>query len=644
MLRCALKYYSPALLKQMNTTASESTVVMDDGLSQKVLRALNAGNAILLLIAQGAPLAQSLDAVVAAITELDAEHAAAILLPDEHGQALQLAASQSLPPAYRPAIDKHDADAAAGERHRDLADGAQAFINNLQMFAFWQHFSEQAQQHGLHPVAVAAIGPCSHGPVGFLVTYSRNSAAAHAPSPQPPVDFAALASLAVQREAERTESVKVAAALHASQEKLNRMELAIEGSATGVWDRNIPTGEIHYSPGWKANLGYVESEVGNRIEDSFERVHPEDLAAIRATMQAHFEGKSELYVVEHRIRCKDGSYKWISSRGKIVSRDADGNPQRMIGTTMDITSMRTLSEQLRQSVDLITCLTNEIPGMVFQYKLMRDGSSFFSYVSEGVREIYELTPDDVVRNASLIDDLIQPEDLPVKSAAFLASVASLTPWRAEFRVNLPRQGVCWRHIDAQPRRLPDGSTLWHGVITDVTERKRADIELTALATIDFLTQLPNRRCFMAGLEEELARTRRTPAMSTAVLMCDLDHFKKINDEFGHATGDMVLKAFGSVLSGELRKNDIVGRIGGEEFGVALSGAGTAEARIFAERVQRKMAETVLMEGGNTILITVSIGISVMDPKDPSADASLSRSDMALYRAKEGGRNRIEIAS
>lgn len=429
----------------------------------------------------------------------------------------------------------------------------------------------------------------------------------------------------------------------ALREKETRITLAIEGSGTGVWDRNVATGEIFYSPGWKAILGYSDSDIGTNINDSYSRVHPDDLAFVQATIQAHFDQKTEIYAVEHRIRCKDGSYKWISSRGKVVSRDADGKPLRMVGITTDITTLRTLSERLQQSVDLITNLTNEVPGLVFQYRLLPDGTAFFSYASEGIRDIYELAPEQVANDASVMRNIIHPKDYANYQASITASANSLTPWHLEYRVILPRQGLRWRQGDARPRRLADGSTVWHGFISDVTERKHAETELQELATIDFLTQLPNRRYFMARMEEELAQIQRGYSANTAVLMCDLDYFKAINDTYGHTAGDAVLKRFASILRTGLRKNDTAGRVGGEEFAVMLANAGLDEATLFATRVQKQIAETPLIVGGKTIPVAVSVGITVMKPVDPSGATSLARSDIALYRAKDLGRNRIEIA-
>lgn len=451
-------------------------------------------------------------------------------------------------------------------------------------------------------------------------------------------DLARMAAIAIERDIAKSKLNEDENTLRESE---RRMALAIAGSGTGIWDRNIQTGKIYYSTGWKAILGYTDSEITDLIEDSYKRVHPDDLAYVQAAIQAHFDQKTESYAVEHRIRCKDGSYKWISSRGKVVSRDMKGKALRMIGTTTDITAMRALSEKLQQTVDLITSLTNEVPGLVFQYRLLPNGASFFSYASAGIRDIYEVTPEQVAASASPIYEIIHPDDLPDYRASLDASAASLTPWHLEYRVKLPRQGLRWRQGDARPQRLEDGSTLWHGFITDVTEHKRIETELQEFATIDFLTQLPNRRHFMAGIAEELACIQRANGPPAAVLMFDLDHFKAINDNWGHAIGDLALKHFATILRDELRKSDIVGRVGGEEFAVVLCGADVAEATAFAKRVQQRIAETPLVESDQRISLTVSIGIAIMNATDASADSSLCRSDMALYRAKESGRNRIE---
>lgn len=610
----------------------------DCNLHQKLLAA---NNLTLAHIARGAPLDQTLSSIVNGIEDQDPGISAAILLLDQDRNQLHLGAAPSLPQDYRRAIDGSAGDADAWV-HQAAADSTmQISAGNIEASRFWRSFRDLALQYGLHACAALPILSATDCVLGIFVAYSQQPGPASEQQRQALADVSALASIAIERNLDEARINKAEQTLRESE---TRIALAIEGSNTGIWDRNIATGEIHYSTGWKANLGYADSEIGNRIEDSYRRVHPDDLAFVQATMRAHFDQKTENYAVEHRIRCKDGSYKWISSRGKVVSRDQHGKPLRMIGTSTDITAMRALSDRLQQSVDLITSLTNEVPGLVYQYRLLPNGDAFFSYVSDGIRDIYEVTPEQIANDAALIHGIIHPDDVTNYRASLDASAASLLPWHLEYRVILPRQGLRWRDGSARPRRLHDGSTLWHGFVTDVTERKRIEIELQEFATTDFLTQLPNRRCFMARMEQELARIQNVAGTRTAILMCDLDHFKVINDSHGHATGDLVLKHFATILRAELRNNDMVGRVGGEEFAVVLSGVGIAEAKIFAKRVQKQIAETPLVAGDETIPVTVSIGIAIMHVTDASADASLSRSDLALYRAKESGRNRIEIAA
>ncbi|MFM0200886.1 diguanylate cyclase [Paraburkholderia fungorum] len=420
------------------------------------------------------------------------------------------------------------------------------------------------------------------------------------------------------------------------------MTLALAGSGTGVWDRNVVTGEIHYSPAWKAMLGYEEHELSNRIEEAYLRLHPDDLADVAAAMQAHFETRTDSYAVEHRIRCKDGSYKWISSRGKVVNRDSEGRALRMVGTTTDITALREMAARLQQSVELITNLTDEVPGLVFQYRLMTDGRAFFPYASDGIRDIYELTPQQATTSAQTVDALIDARDLAAYRQSIAESATSLSPWHLEYRVQLPRQGLRWRQGDARPQLLADGSTLWHGFITDVTERKHIEAELQESATIDFLTQLPNRRHFMMQSEAELSRVRRADSRVAAVLMFDLDNFKALNDRWGHEVGDRALSHFAELLRAEVRASDIVGRLGGEEFAMVLPDTDTDAAIALARRVQQRTSRTPLLCRAEHIVLTVSIGVDTMRAADVGAYQSLSRGDKAMYRAKERGRNRIEV--
>ncbi|CAN7424958.1 diguanylate cyclase [Aquipseudomonas alcaligenes] len=456
--------------------------------------------------------------------------------------------------------------------------------------------------------------------------------------------LAEFASLASELFTRRREVLGMREWLRVLREKEQRLALAVAGSGTGIWDRDVVNGLIHYSPGWKSLLGYADDEIGTRIEDAYVRVHADDLEYVRRTMLDHFESRSDQYKVEHRLRHKDGHFIWVSSRGRVVERDDQGRPLRMIGTTTDITEMKRMGERLEQNLELLTELTNEIPGMVFQYMGRPDGSGSYRYISAGSLDVYGLSPEQLKLpdGRERILALVHPDDLPAYQNSLETSALALTPWQMEYRVQIPGRSTGWRQGNAHPKRLADGSVLWHGFITDITEQKRIEVELQALATTDFLTQLPNRRHFMARLEEELARLQRAPGRGAVLLMCDLDHFKVINDRWGHGVGDDALRHFAALLAGQMRRVDLAGRMGGEEFAVLLNEADHASALVFAQRLQQQMLETPLRHQGEVIPLTVSIGITTLDAGDANAEAALSRSDLALYRAKAEGRNRIEM--
>ncbi|MDY6939093.1 MAG: PAS domain-containing protein [Cyanobacteriota bacterium] len=135
----------------------------------------------------------------------------------------------------------------------------------------------------------------------------------------------------------------------ALQESEARWQFALEGSGDGVWDWNVPTNTIFYSRLWKTMLGYGEDEIGQSLEEWDNRVHPDDKARCYATLEEHFRGDTPIYQIEHRLRCKDGSYKWILTRGKGIEWSADGQPQRVIGTHTDISDRVSAEETLRES-------------------------------------------------------------------------------------------------------------------------------------------------------------------------------------------------------------------------------------------------------------------------------------------------------
>lgn len=139
-----------------------------------------------------------------------------------------------------------------------------------------------------------------------------------------------------------TERKKAEMALREAEE---RWKFALEGAGDGVWDWDAQTNRIYYSPQWKKMLGYSEDEIGDTLEEWSSRVHPEDIERVWSEIKRHLKGETPIYLCEHRVRCKDGSYKWILDRGKVMKWSADGKPLRMIGTYTDMSEIRAILEE-----------------------------------------------------------------------------------------------------------------------------------------------------------------------------------------------------------------------------------------------------------------------------------------------------------
>jgi len=177
---------------------------------------------------------------------------------------------------------------------------------------------------------------------------------------------------------------------------------------------------------------------------------------------------------------------------------------------------------------------------------------------------------------------------------------------------------------------------------EVAERQAVQAQLLEMATTDSLTGLYNRRYFMTTASQEFERARRyqTPL---ALLMLDADHFKSVNDRYGHHIGDEVLKALARNGQRQLREMDLFARLGGEEFAILLPQTDLNAARTVAERVRQSIAAQPVAAEESTVSFTVSIGLAQLEPSTQNLDDLLRQADAALYQAKDNGRNRVEPA-
>lgn len=194
-----------------------------------------------------------------------------------------------------------------------------------------------------------------------------------------------------------------------------------------------------------------------------------------------------------------------------------------------------------------------------------------------------------------------------------------------------------RWLRIEERRTRDGGTV--GFRTDITELKQRELELERLAATDPLTGAMNRRRFLQASERELRRGRRYD-MPLSVLLFDVDHFKQINDTYGHLAGDEVLRHIVNVAKETLREHDLLCRYGGEEFAVLFPETDSAAAEVAALRLRVAIERTEAKTEAGPVRVTASFGGTQIDVQEDSLESALSRADSGLYAAKHGGRNRV----
>lgn len=252
-----------------------------------------------------------------------------------------------------------------------------------------------------------------------------------------------------------------------------------------------------------------------------------------------------------------------------------------------------------------------------------------------------------------------PRTLRYFAAAFVpaALLVALGAWYLKYQDD--RLALIYLQSGAQLATIYEQTTLRWATITAVLlalfglgawrlalaldAKADAHERLEGYATTDELTGMTNRRIFMERLKRHWAEFRRRPDFPVGVVAMDLDFFKRVNDTYGRAAGDAVLRHFARIVQASLRETDTAGRVGGEEFSVLLPGSDFAGVRAYAERVRAQLAAEPVAWGATPIAITVSIGASAFLKQDGRAEAALERADEALYRAKAAGRNRVEVA-
>jgi diguanylate cyclase (GGDEF)-like protein/PAS domain S-box-containing protein len=309
----------------------------------------------------------------------------------------------------------------------------------------------------------------------------------------------------------------------------------------------------------------------------------------------------------------------------------------LVGTSV------TRARYIKELADANTIVQNS-PTIL--YRLRGEPAFPLMYISNNIAK-FGHDPMTLLRSPDWARALVDPRDRPTVDAAMARMLERGAEGDSiEFRLRTGDGDGDERWVENRysPRRDRDGRLVEvEGIIIDITERKAAEEKIALLARTDSLTGLANRATFLERLRQASAATARG-AKPFAILYLDLDHFKPVNDTFGHAAGDQVLREVAQRLVNCTRDTDLVARFGGDEFAVLQAEiVEPASAGVLAAKIQRSLALPYLLNS-NPVRISVSIGICPHSSNSSGPDAMLAQADLALYRSKEEGRNQYRFYS
>ena len=253
-----------------------------------------------------------------------------------------------------------------------------------------------------------------------------------------------------------------------------RWMFAFEGAGDGVWEYDFQSGESYFSEGYKKMLGYTSSDFKNEVYEWTSRIHPEDFHIIEQTDKEYEEGKISNHSREYRIRNKKGEYLWILDRGMLINKTAEGKPLRLIGTHTNITDRKLTAIALEQSEKQIRTISENIPGVLYEYGFEYDGTHGFKFISSAIERIFGIN----ISDAKKFLKFIHPDDQKILNEKIQNSKNNNEPLIYEGRLATPSKGIMWCSINASfSYEDAEGCRIFNGIITDITEKKLAEKKL-----------------------------------------------------------------------------------------------------------------------------------------------------------------------
>lgn len=407
-----------------------------------------------------------------------------------------------------------------------------------------------------------------------------------------------------------------------------RYRLAVEGSNDGIWDWDFESDTYFFSLKWKAAFGYQDDDLPNSIQTWKSLLHPDDQARSQEYLDRYLATKEGFYQNTYRLRCKNGQYRWILSRGKGVW-DISGKPVRLAGSHTDITEQIRLQEFLRSQTELSENIIDDSPIMV----LILDPNGTIFRINPFAEYVTGYSKEEAL-GINLID-LLMPKDSSNEMYQFLESLRT-GKYLGSTEIEIAcKNGSCSSILWSGNTLHREDGKLQGAVLIglDITDRRYMEDRLHQLAYHDSLTKLPNRTLLEETAQRAINLAERDGSMM-AFIYLDIDNFKHINDSMGHSAGDQLIIHLGEILSREIQQPNMVARLGGDEYAILLT---DVESRAdVTERLSHllKCMREPWWVNGNRFFITVSMGVAFYPQHGYDLSTLMQNADTALFHIKE----------
>ncbi|MBS0299266.1 MAG: EAL domain-containing protein [Proteobacteria bacterium] len=448
-----------------------------------------------------------------------------------------------------------------------------------------------------------------------------------------------------------------------------RFSLAMRGANDGLWDWNLETDEVYYSPRWKSMLGYEESELENNLNTWASLVNPGDKPVALEKVQDYLDGRKDSFEVEMRMHHKDGHEVFVLSRALLVTRGSDGKPVRLIGTHVDITERKKAEAYDSKQAGILEMIAIGRPAaeiydaIALMYESRHPGMRCSMLELSGNKLLHGGAPSLPQEYCEAVHGLENgPSVGSCGTSTFtgqrvlVENIETDPKWAKIKQFALPHgMRCCW----SEPIKNSSGKVLGafgmyynHPALPDekelkdlisaarltgiVMERDQAQKRIRTLAYTDELTGLASRAYFIQHTEE-ITKSSHRHGHRFGVLYIDLDDFKCVNDSLGHDAGDLLLKTIAQRLLTTCRETDFIARLGGDEFCILIEEVEADYAANVAKRCLEAISQPIEIYS-RKLTPACSIGIAYYPDDGENLSALLKAGDISLYTAKENGKN------